>query len=53
MVKRLAFEKRRVAMRTEERPPKLPSKVFKEPPHQWCRPHKEPNTRKKMKIREV
>jgi hypothetical protein len=46
IVKRPALDRRRVERRTEARPPALPSTVFREPPHQWCRPHIEPGNKK-------
>jgi hypothetical protein len=46
IVKRPALDRKRVERRTEARPPALPSTVFREPPHQWCRPHIEPGNKK-------
>jgi hypothetical protein len=46
IVKRPVLDRRRVARRTEARPEALPSTVFREPPHQCCRPHIEPGNKK-------
>jgi hypothetical protein len=46
IVMRPALDRRRVERRTEARPPALPSIVFRDPPHQCCRPHIEPGNKK-------
>jgi hypothetical protein len=46
IVRRPALDRRRVERRTEVRSPALPSTVFREPPHQCCRPHIEPGNKK-------
>jgi hypothetical protein len=46
IVKKPVLDTHRVERRTEARPPALPSTVFREPSHQWCRPHIEPGKKK-------